>query len=119
MLDEEKPDANDRYVYACWKCRSRLFTDDALAKNQPGHETCATLCFKIDAKHKMVEELGGGGMKGLLRCYKCKYKVGKVCLHGVKCACGKFTTTCRFVIPSKVDKGKIKSKKVHVPPKNL
>jgi len=119
MLNEEKPDANDRYVYACYKCRkcrSRLFTDDALAKNQPGHETCATLCFKIDAEHKMIEELGARGMKGLLRCYKCKYKVGKVCLHGVKCACGKFTTTCRFVIPSKVDKGIVKSKKVDVPP---
>jgi len=114
---EEKPDANDRYVYACFKCRSKLFTDDALAKNQPGHETCATLCFKIDAKHNMIEELGARGMKGLLSCFKCKYKVGKVCLHGVKCACGKFTTTCRFVIPSKVDKRRIpKSKRVKVPP---
>jgi len=105
MLNEEKKDKKiKRYIYTCFKCRSKLFTDDALEKNQPGHETCATLCFKIDAEHNMIEELGGGGMKGMLSCFKCKYKVGKVCLHGVKCACGKFTTTCRFVVPSKVDR---------------
>jgi len=118
MLDEEKPEENKRYVYTCFKCRSRLFTDEALEKNQPGHETCATLCFKIDAKHNMIEELGARGMKGMLSCFKCKYKVGKVCLHGVKCACGKFTTTCRFVVPSKVDKKlwKVQSKNVKVRP---
>ena len=69
MLEEEKPDKMiERNVYTCFKCRSKLFTDEALEVNQPGHETCATLCFKIDAVHNLIEELGARGMKGLLRC---------------------------------------------------
>merc|ERR1712130_312787 len=100
--EENKTPPPKPYVYRCFKCRTYLFDADALDEKLPGHEDCATLCFKIDAEHGLVEHKQGGGVSGNLSCPKCAYKVGKVCLYGVKCACGKFTTVCRTVTPSKV-----------------
>mmetsp|Transcript_22638 Transcript_22638/g.56800 ORF Transcript_22638/g.56800 Transcript_22638/m.56800 type:complete len:118 (-) Transcript_22638:265-618(-) len=88
--------------YLCKKCRSSLFTSDAVECHDPPgsrlQEDCTSVFVGVD------EWIGDtSGAEGKIVCPKCQTKIGGWSWAGSKCSCGTWVCPAFQVLKSKID----------------